>query len=226
MLHIGKTGGTALKYVIRRHGRTPERVVFAHRHRVTLADLPPWDDFFFFVRDPADRFVSGFNSRLREGSPRYVKPWTSREKEAFSRFRSAEELALALGSQDLVERSEARRAMTSIRHVRSDFSTWLGSEKLLRRRQRHVLLVGRLETLDDDFEKLKRLLDIPHRVSLPTADRVAHKDPGAAPKTLSERARANLQEWYAADYRLLRSLEAGRVSHLPKASVKSPPGAD
>lgn len=208
MLHIGKTGGTALKYVLRRNRRTPTCLVLAHRHRVRLADLPPWDDFFFFVRDPTDRFVSGFNSRLREGRPRYFKPWTAQEKRAFSHFGTAEELALALSSEDPGRRRRARQAMRSIRHVRSGLTTWLGSERLLRRRRRHLLMVGRLETIDADFDRLKAALCLPADAALPSADRVAHKDPGAAPRTLSAEARTNIEAWYAEDYRLLEVIAA------------------
>lgn len=208
MLHIGKTGGTALKYVLRRNRRAGPYLVVPHRHRIRLADLPPWDDFFFFVRDPADRFVSGFNSRLREGRPRYVKPWTTPEKRAFGQFTTAEELALALGSEDETRRRQARRAMRSIRHVRSGFASWLGSERLVRRRRRHLLMVGRLETLEADFDRLKVLLSLPAEATLPVADRVAHKDTGAAPRTLSTQARANIEQWYAEDYRLLEVFAA------------------
>lgn len=213
MLHVGKTGGTALKYVLRRNKQTPAYVIMAHPHRVRLADLPPWDEFFFFLRDPVDRYVSGFNSRLREGRPRYVRPWTPRERWAFQRFHTAEELAIALGSEDPATRATAKRAMRSIRHVRNGFQTWVGDEKLLRRRRRRLLMVGRLETIDQDFQRLKTLLRLPEQAQLPQQERAAHRDPGTAPRTLSAQARANVASWFDDDYRMLDiscSLDPGR----------------
>lgn len=228
MLHIGKTGGTALKFVLRRNRRTGTYLVVPHRHRIRLADLPPWDAFFFFVRDPADRFVSGFNSRLREGRPRYVKPWTPPERKAFAQFPTAEDLALALSSEDETRRRQARRAMRSIRHVRSGFGHWLGGEALLRRRRRRLLMVGRVEHLGADFDRLKALLSLPADAALPVADRVAHKDTGAAPRTLSDQARANIEHWYAEDYRLLEVLAAldpeGRRGELARPGRLGLPG--
>lgn len=215
MLHVGKTGGTALKYVLRRNRETPTYLIFPHPHKIRLADVPPWDDFFFFVRDPVDRYVSGFNSRLREGRPRYVKPWTARERWAFARFDTAEGLALALGSDEPRRRREAERAMRSIRHVRSGFDTWVGPERMLRRRRRHLLMVGRLDTIDADFERLKAAVGLPQDARLPDKDKAAHRDPGAAPRTLSPQARANIAAWYRDDYRLMDlycSMDAGRAA--------------
>ena len=203
MLHVGKTGGTALKYALRGHKDSPALLIVTHRHRIKLADLPPWDDFFFFVRDPVDRYVSGFNSRLREGRPRYVKPWTARERWAFERFASAEDLALALGSDDWRRRRQARSAMRSIRHIRTGFASTVGDGRRLRRRRRHLLLVGRLETIGADFERLKSALGLPEGLRLPDADRAAHRDPGSVTRTLSDGARANVEDWLSEEYRLL-----------------------
>lgn len=222
MLHIGKTGGTALKFVLRRNKETGTYVVRPHPHKVRLADIPPWDDFFFFVRDPVDRYVSGFNSRLREGRPRYSRPWTPRERWAFERFGTAEELALALSSDDPARRKDARRAMRSIRHVRSGFDTWAGPDRLLLRRRRHLLMVGRLETIEADFARLKALLGLPDGVALPDKDKAAHRDPGSAPRTLNDEARANIVTWYAADYRrleLYRSLDRGWSALAQESAV-------
>ena len=47
---------------LRRKGEAPD-VVHLHRHAVRLRDVPVGEKFFFFVRDPVSRFVSGFHSR-------------------------------------------------------------------------------------------------------------------------------------------------------------------
>ena len=72
-LHVGKTGGTAVKWALRRAGLpdTPYGPVRVHRHTFRMRDVPPEDHVIFFVRDPIARFMSGFYSRLNKGQPRY-----------------------------------------------------------------------------------------------------------------------------------------------------------
>ena len=82
-LHVGKIGGTAIKHAIG-GAQAPDSgerarlayVVHLHRHAVGLRDVPVGEKFFFFVRDPVSRFVSGFHSRQRRGAPRYSGRWS------------------------------------------------------------------------------------------------------------------------------------------------------
>jgi len=204
MLHIGKTGGTALKHALRRHPPEDAGIeVLAHQHDVSLSDLPPWDDLFVVLRDPISRYVSAFNSRLVRGQPRYDVPWTRAERRSFARFGSAEDLALALDDSNTRVRREARRAMRGIRHVNRHYSHWLGSRRRLLARRRHLLLVARKETLDSDFDRLKKLLCLPPDATLPKQDRAANRSPAHRIVGLSEHATANLAAWYRSDYDLL-----------------------
>ena len=73
LLHIGKTGGTAAKTVLRasRDLGVGEPVTF-FKHEEGLAAIAEGDlcaRLMFFIREPVDRFISAFNSRLREGLP-------------------------------------------------------------------------------------------------------------------------------------------------------------
>jgi len=90
-LHIGKTGGTAVKHALK--PVAAPGYLMLHGHDVRLHDVAPDEQVFFFLRDPLSRFVSAFYSRQREGRPRYVVPWTPDEEAAFGRFRTANELA-------------------------------------------------------------------------------------------------------------------------------------
>ena len=67
-LHIGKTGGTAIKAALKAY--PPAVTLHVHPHRFALADVPRGERVFFFVRDPLSRFVSAFHSRKRRGLPR------------------------------------------------------------------------------------------------------------------------------------------------------------
>jgi hypothetical protein len=93
--------------------------------------------------------------------------------------------------------------MKSIRHIRSSYWEWFGDEGYFASRTADILFVGRQETLSQDFEHLKTVLELPASLSLPTDEVQAHRNPTNLNKKLSETAVANLQEWYARDYEFL-----------------------
>jgi hypothetical protein len=197
-LHVGKAAGTALKYALTDVERSSRYRLILHTH-FTRLDAVPEDDFFFFcVRDPISRFLSGFLSRQREGRPRYVIPWREDEKTAFSRFDSADGLAVALSAGGR-RQQEAEDAMGAIRHVRDSYWTWFKDPHYFRQRSDHVLWVGRQESLD--VESLSSSLGV-KALHLPDDPVVAHLNTEEKP-ALSDLARENLRNWYAKDYEFL-----------------------
>ncbi|MCS7103879.1 MAG: sulfotransferase family protein [Candidatus Korarchaeum sp.] len=206
-LHIGKTGGTAIKYSLRRTFLTEEYSILLHTHSTTLMDVPKGEKVFFFVRDPIQRFVSGFYSRQREGRPRYYAPHTLEEREAFFKFRTPNELAEALSSNDVELKSAAVKAMRSIMHVRNSYWDWFHDESYFISRIDDVIFVGRQEHLNEDFERLKDVLGLPKHLNLPQDEVRAHRTPPAYDRSLSELASSNLREWYGRCYEFLRLLQ-------------------
>jgi hypothetical protein len=196
-LHIGKTGGTAIKAALAAAPVTRYRILL-HPHGVVLADLPRGDRVVFCLRDPVNRFVSGFFSRQRQGRPRYDSPWSPAEEEAFTRFSSPLVLGEALSAEDSGIRAAAEAAMRGIAHVRDSYWSWLGSEAQLLSRRKDILFVGFQESLHTDFLRLARLLDSPG--VLPADDISAHRNPESADRRLSVLARTNLERWYCRDY--------------------------
>jgi hypothetical protein len=222
-MHIGKTGGTALKVALRRaglaywHGHDAEHVpetpfgrIQLHHHRFRLHDVPAGDFVFFCVRDPISRFFSAYYSRLAKGRPRYFVEWSEGERRAFEAFPTPQQLAAALGSDDREERARAEAAMASIRHLGS-LTRFLGTPWRLRRHLPQIAYVARQETLSDDWERLKRLLGLPPDVELPRGPRRSHRRDPTLDKTLDPAAAAALKEWYARDYRLIRYCERLRL---------------
>ena len=98
-LHIGKTAGTAVKVALKEAPGSAKYRVVVQPHDGKLASIPETDHYFFCVRDPIDRYVSGFLSRKRQGQPRYFIPWTEGEAEAFERFDSPDALAVSLSGR-------------------------------------------------------------------------------------------------------------------------------
>lgn len=204
LLHIGKTGGTALTYAIERY--QPERgpyVISVHPHGVRLSDIPRGEGVLFFLRDPVSRFVSGFYSRQRQGQPRYFYPWTPGERAAFEHFTTPGQLATALYSTDVNQRERARTAIRSIEHLRCPYWYWFENEEYFRARLEDVFFIGFQERLNEDFEILKAMLGWPAEATLPTDDVLAHRNVSHLDRTLDEDAVANVKRWYQDDYVLI-----------------------
>lgn len=199
-LHIGKTGGTAIKYALANTPSTECYTLKLHRHRTRLRNIPEGEKVMFFVRDPIARFVSGFYSRMRQGQPRYANPWKEGEEEAFALFKTPNELAMGLASEDEERRLAAVEAMKKIGHVRSSYWDWFENEEYLHSRFGDLYYIGFQENSREDFEAIKRKLRLPAALQLPTDDVEAHKTPGDLDRRLEPTALQALREWYARDY--------------------------
>ncbi|MGH6736257.1 MAG: sulfotransferase family 2 domain-containing protein [Methyloceanibacter sp.] len=196
-IHIRKTGGSAIKSMLRGDSR------FAlHSHDMTLPLLwreAPDTKVFFVVRDPVERFVSGFYSRLRKAPPARDTNCRPEEAMAFTAFPTANSLAEALSSTDRWERMAAALAMHAINHVKHPLHLWLRASPFLERHKGKILFVGWTNDLDRDLPELRDRLDLEDSAALPSDDESAHRGPKDAERSLSNTARRNIAEWYKAD---------------------------
>jgi hypothetical protein len=199
VLHLGKTGATALKQVLLDNRAASNHELLLHGHDVTIFDVPIGESFMFIVRDPTSRFLSGFNGRLREGRPRYHYPWRTEEKVAFATFTTPDQLASALSSEDGAERRQAEDAMRGIGHVNTSCWYWFADEKVFRGRLPDVFFIAFQDRLDEDFELLKRKLSLPDEARMPVDGRLAHRTPAGFDQELGDVARCNLERWYEGD---------------------------
>ena len=188
MIHIGKTGGIAVRNAFAHARNSPTHRVRFWGHTFRLWDVPARDQFFFFLRDPVDRFVSAFAYRANQGTPLFPDPWTKAEQRAFERFSIPEELGRALFEDPLADAAMRFR-----------------DEDYFLSRIDGLLLVGRQETLVEDVERLSRLVGV--TATPPIGDSEANRTPSTIDRTLSPLAREKLTTWYASDYRFLDVLE-------------------
>lgn len=228
-VHIGKSGGTALKFAIRQAGKEaleasgsatefdkkapwqgPSGTVHLQGHGFKLKHVPDGDEAFFSVRDPAARFVSSFYSRLRKGMPRHFTEWSEGEAKAFEWFPTPQELALALAKRRGKKRAQAEFAMNSIRHIRRPMTWWIGDVNHLREKLPQIAYIARQETLDEDWPRLKVLLALPPDLHLPSDPVQAHRTTGDIDRTLTPKMMDALRDWYADDYALLDLCEKTR----------------
>lgn len=201
-IHIGKTGGTAVKYALKEYYRYGKFVIIPHSHSFKLSNAPIGEMVMFFLRDPVKRFTSGFYSRQRQGLPRIYSPWTDEEKLAFEYFSDPDQLATSLVSEDQHVREKAYFAMKSIRHVNSHYWDWFGSEDYFLSRSADIFFIGFQESLESDFDKLKLKLGLPETVKLPDDPVIMHKNP-VTNAVLSTEAIQIMKEWYRIDYEFI-----------------------
>jgi hypothetical protein len=217
-LHIGKTGGTAVKHAINEAGTlTSDYKVELHPHHVKLKDVKPGEGLIFFLRDPIKRFTSGYFSRQRQGKPRYFWPWNEDEKLVFETFTTPNDLALGLASDDPERKRIAEMGMRGIKHIKDSFWDWFGDEEYFKSRSGDIFFIGFQESLNDDFIALKKKLGLAEKASLPNDNVKAHKNPESANTRLSEEAISILKEWYKEDYRFMEICK-GLIQQDPSLS--------
>ncbi len=208
-LHIGKSGGTAVKAALGNKDKPlkcNDYYIFSHPHNYTLMHTCKGEKVFFFVRDPIDRFISGFYSRQRKGRPRIYREWSKGEKIAFEHFGTPNELGMALSSENTDRKQQAIDAMKSIYHVKSSYWDWFKNPDYLLSRLDDIAFVGTQKNLNDDFLRLKKTFNLPESIKLPQDNVNTHKNPDNLDKRLDSQAIANLKKWYADDYMFLDHL--------------------
>ena len=213
-LHIGKTGGTEIKRWLKAINEMPAPTRFSlHGHSVTLASIPKGDAYFFSIRDPLERFRSGFYSRKRKGRPRINAKWSEHEERAFANFQHASELAEELFEPDRRGES-ARRAMGAIGHVRKSQADWFFSQGYFLEIRPPVYII-RQPFLDEDLTFLLRKLGLEVPKIPPANSVVSHRNPYPEGSELSRKAKVNLRKWYARDIEFVKDCERWLLRQEP-----------
>ena len=218
LLHIGKTGGSAIKSVLKDFQETPKYSLKLHPHKTALKDIPKGDSVVFFLRDPISRFISGFYSRQRKGQPRYYSEWSPREKEVFEHFSTPNEIATSLANKHSDDYALAIIAMENVQHFKS-YSKWYVDFDYFKSRLDDVLFIGFQESLDADFVKLKSILEIPQKINLPTDDIAAHRNPKGINKFIGEHGMQALRAWFQEDYEFIslsKKIMSNKANHRQK----------
>ena len=225
-LHIGKTGGTALKWAmleyrklivangesnnIFRYNKDATKLsrrsipsssgnksnILLCSHSSCIEDVPVGDKIVMILRDPISRFVSAFYHRRRMN-----KDHTEQEKQIFSHFTTPNQLAASQANPYCDKHKLALSALSDIGHTNC-VSDWYKSIEYFNSRVDDVLFIGFTETLDIDFENLKKLLHIPFGIALPKQHYQSNKGPRWVTneyKTVSEPGLTFLKEWYKQD---------------------------
>jgi hypothetical protein len=201
-LHVGKTGGSAIKSVLEKYKETSKYLLVLHGHGTSLRAVPEGESVVFFLRDPVSRFISGFYSRQRKGQPRFYSEWTSQEKEVFETFATPDELASSLASESSENHALAIKAMSDVQHLRH-YDDWYVDFDYFKSRIDDILYVGFQESLEADFIRLREILKLPKIAALPDDDVGMHRNPERLDKSISESGVIALNKWYSEDIKFV-----------------------
>lgn len=200
-LHIPKTGGSAIKATLKVVSETDHYRIHLRGHSCRLDEIPVGDKFFFFLRDPAQRFVSAFNNKKAHRGNNWQHSKIEEQTAALKRFETANHLAESLYCEDTEIRLAAESAMHSIEHVNTFYADWFRSPEYFATRESDALYIGFQESLESDFENLKQILGLPKATSLPDlSNKAANKNCQPLDKALTQKAKEKLARWYAEDY--------------------------
>jgi sulfotransferase famil protein len=198
-LHIGKTAGTQIKNIITQINQTNHNChITAHPHHIQLRHLKSGYEYFFSIRSPLTRFVSGFYSRKRKGRPRYNREWSDHERRCFTIFQHANELAEAL-FEDNNAGLQAFSAIKSIEHCAYNQSDFFNSMGFIFEIRQPTAII-RQEFFIEDTRNFCNVLGLDLSVSISDDPMVVHANEYAGCPPLSDKAIRNLREWYRQDF--------------------------
>ncbi|MEM9582937.1 MAG: hypothetical protein AAGA08_07450 [Pseudomonadota bacterium] len=208
ILHVGKTGGSYLRSILRHNRANWSRPLQLLRHSATMANtlenFGETRQVAFTFRNPTDRFVSAFYSRQRQGRPTYQFQWSPAEAIAYLWFETAEELALALTSSDERQRSAALFAFDAIEHLRSDMAIYFGNAELLQLSKPSIVACVDVAHLTECLPAFLR------RIGVETFTMPKHPKFHAAPNplpALSADAENALRQHWAAEYEIYEAAQ-------------------
>ena len=212
VMHIRKTGGSALKSALASEAKRNRVVLYPHHKKLSQLIEEGASNIVFAVRPTAQRFISGFYSRQRKGLPASFTEWRYHEEAAFQIFDHPNQLAEALYSNEQQDRAMARLAMFAIPNLRFGLDWWLESSKLLLAHRQRIGAILFTHMLIEDFTVLKSRYNLDETLSLPEDAKRSHRAPPGTSQVLSPLAIENLHRWYQTDQSILRTCADLRLS--------------
>lgn len=205
-LHIGKNAGTQFQMVAKKINQLSEKFeILTHRHNVLLRDIPSAASYLFSIRLPDSRFRSAFYSRKRKGQPRHNFEWNRYEEKAFSEFEHANDLAEAL-FEDGERGFRALMAVKSIDHCSKEQINWFDECGYFFDLMPPVDIL-RQEYFENDLSRFLRKIEFELEGGLDDDPINAHKNDYTSTPPLSDKANANLLEWYRQDFEFYKRCE-------------------
>ena len=226
-IHIGKTGGSTIEYILREH--YPNLKEYHHKK-----DYKSNEKYIIWIRNPISRFVSAYNyshhlvnyNCTNKNStdinmsnclcpPIIEKKIINKTQYAISNeydnlinfFNSANSLAEGLSSIDPIIKVKAIDLMNfeSKGHINIGIGWYLNNGDFIEIYNDKILFVGKQESMEEDIEKLGKILDKPLNKNIKIRNNIYSSEES---KYLSPLAINNLIEFYKdTDYKALIELK-------------------
>lgn len=219
-IHIGKTGGNSLKDLLLPY-QDAELVEKIHLpHRITLKEaLAIQKDITvcFALREPSERFVSAFWSRLSNGRPRNNSLWSTEEAAAFQWFQTPNELAEALYCKDARLYSASRFAFSAISHLKYNYAHCFGSVANFDKLKDRIFMAWDLSEFNQRRAEFLEHLGLPlaNLSSTPIHSHMRSSGPSSVDE-LSHLAVRNLREFWRQDFALYDHI----IAHFAKEPLR------
>ncbi len=133
-LHIPKTGGSGIFDFMNKNQSSFSSIPVPLFHTWTarlIKEYFPNMKISFVIRDPLERTISGFQSRLRMGQPKYFVPWKAKEAAAFALFHSVEDFLNGLLEESDFYFSATEHALMSIIAIQWNYEYYFESTEFL-----------------------------------------------------------------------------------------------
>jgi len=211
-LHIPKTTGAGLKDFFEKTAEAGfcHPVKFSHHWSVSdIVRYFPDMKISFVLRDPVQRMVSGFNSRLRMGRPRNNNVWSCGEAISFSMFQDPTSLLLGLISDDEFEKSAAIFSTKNISHLLWNYEYYFGSTEIIAKQEAHLGTIGDFERYDEFFSALCSDANLPENLidELYEKSHVAPQESEKFIERIDETNLLKVREYFSQEYRIYNYLK-------------------
>ena len=221
-IHVGKTGGTTINYLL---SNTYKKNYIEYHHR---KDYKKNEKYVLWIRNPISRFVSAFNHsyygihtkitsikkfdfnhclipKRMENSIGKNYVFSEEYDKQFKEFQNANELAESLTSTDDILRNKAMKLMKRTEeHLFKSLGWYLDNGQFLKMNRENILFVGKTETMKNDINQLSTILNVKLDINVKLRENI-YVDKSM--KYLSPLAIQNIINWYEnTDYRALKLL--------------------
>ena len=214
IIHVGKCGGSNITYKFYDLYRI--RLKTIHVRKPTARELQRADHICLLVRDPITRFISTFfyyfdmYQKDVSNEPVIHKRATKKIKHVFDKFKTPNELAESLNSQNADLKKVASEAFTIIPHLVWGFNRYMHADSIIKAIVENRHFVIRQEFYKEDFGPYYDYLIKKHKVKSNYQFFVESQRNNTSKyddkKELSELAIGNLRTEFKNEYEALRKL--------------------
>ncbi|MCB1495944.1 MAG: sulfotransferase family 2 domain-containing protein [Bauldia sp.] len=214
-LHIPKTGGSGIGQFLNKLTQTigAEKVPTKFNHPWTVEHILqqfPEISIHVVIRDPVERMVSGFLSRMRMGRPRRNHIWNTPEAISFSFFSEPQQLLRALVSDDERLKSAALFAYAGIRHLRWNYVYYFQSPDYVDRIEKNIGVVREIDDTDAFLGEICSVCNVEPAMAdkLYSKVHVSKVSPRSITSVMDEDEIARVKAALEPEYAIYRQLQA------------------